>query len=141
MQQFALLQQPKRVLEIGIFTGTATVSLGSCIHGLNLDLMLVCPQLALALVSSVQTIVGLDIEPFLEKFARPFWERAGVSNKIQTVVAPATDTLQRMKKDGMEPFDLVFIDADKPSYGDYVKLLFELDLVSEKGVVLAVSGA
>lgn len=68
-----------------------------------------------------------------------YWKRAGVSDKIQTLIAPATDSIRQLKSEGHPAFDLVFIDADKPSYKEYVSLLLELDLLTSEGIILAVS--
>lgn len=118
LQNFALMAKPARVLEIGVFTGTAT--------------------LALALLPTVKQIVALDVEPYLKGFCEPFWASAGVSDKIDFKIALALETLATMSKSGCEPFDLVFIDADKPSYRAYVQALLDLGLLSEDGVILAV---
>ncbi|GAA5857746.1 hypothetical protein JCM8547_005968 [Rhodosporidiobolus lusitaniae] len=117
LQHFALMQKPKRVLEIGVFTGTAT--------------------LALALIPSVKRVTALDIEPYLKSFAEPFWERAGVASKIDYLVAPALESLHKLAKEGDEGYDLVFIDADKPGYQGYVEKLLETGLLKEDGVILA----
>ncbi|KAL7339709.1 O-methyltransferase-domain-containing protein [Rhodotorula toruloides] len=116
LQNFALMQGAKTVLEIGVFTGTAT--------------------LALALLPSVTQVVALDIEPFLESFNTPYWTRAGVSSKIDLRIAPALESLAKLKQEGHEGFDLVFIDADKPSYRTYVEQVLELGLLKENGVIL-----
>ncbi|BGP32657.1 hypothetical protein JCM10296v2_004438 [Rhodotorula toruloides] len=118
LQNFALMQQAKTVLEIGVFTGTAT--------------------LALALLPSVTQVIALDIEPFLKSFNAPYWTRAGVSSKIDFRIAPALQSLATLKQEDREGFDLVFIDADKPSYRAYVEQVLELGLLKEIGVILAV---
>ncbi|KAK4054209.1 hypothetical protein OIV83_001235 [Microbotryomycetes sp. JL201] len=117
LQQIGLMLRPKNVLEIGVFTGTAT--------------------LAVALLPSVEKVIGLDIEPFLEEFDRPYWRRAGVSDKIQTMIGPATDSLMTLKTNKHAKFDLIFIDADKPSYQTYVSSILEHDLLAIDGVILA----
>jgi caffeoyl-CoA O-methyltransferase len=49
--------------------------------------------------------------------AREFWERAGVSDRIDLVVAPAADTLRALPTGAT--LDLAFIDADKTGYLTY----------------------
>ena len=66
-----------------------------------------------------------------------YWKRAGVSDKIETRIGTAVDSLRKLKADGAKPFDLVFIDADKPSYTSYVSLILELDLLAKNGIILA----
>ncbi|KAK4054670.1 hypothetical protein OIO90_003482 [Microbotryomycetes sp. JL221] len=118
LQQIALMHKSKRVLEIGVFTGTAT--------------------LALALIPSVEQIIGLDIEPFLETFNRPYWQQAGVSLKIQTFMSePASKSLNQLYENKIEPFDLIFIDADKPNYQNYVEQILNLGLLSQDGIIVA----
>ncbi|GAA5837848.1 hypothetical protein JCM11251_004676 [Rhodosporidiobolus azoricus] len=117
LQNLALLAKSTSVLEIGVFTGTATLALG--------------------LVPTVKHITALDIEPYLEEFVSPYWTRAGVADKINFVAAPALETLKKLKQEGHEGFDLVFIDADKPSYETYVKAILDLGLLQGDGVILA----
>jgi len=110
--------KPTSILEIGVFTGTAT--------------------LALALLPSVQHITALDIEPSLSTFVKPSWERAGVSSKIDFRIAPALDSLKQLTTEGHSGFDMVFIDADKPGYRGYVEQVLQGGLLKEGGVILAV---
>ncbi|GAA5876258.1 hypothetical protein JCM16303_007073 [Sporobolomyces ruberrimus] len=117
LQQLALMLRPTSVLEIGVFTGTAT--------------------LALALLPSVKHITALDIEPYLTSFTEPFWTRAGVASKIDFRISPALESLERLIQEGHEGFDMVFIDADKPGYESYVRKVLEGGLLKEAGVILA----
>ncbi|KAM0748402.1 S-adenosyl-L-methionine-dependent methyltransferase [Meredithblackwellia eburnea MCA 4105] len=117
LQQIALDLKATTALEIGLFTGTTTLALG--------------------LLPDIKKVVALDIEPFLETFDRPYWERAGVSEKIVTRFGPAAESLKKLKAEGHAPFDVAFIDADKPSYETYVRLLLDLELLSPGGVILA----
>jgi len=110
--------KPKSILEIGVFTGTAT--------------------LALALLPSVEHITALDIEPFLAEFVKPAWDTAGVSSKIDFRIAPALDSLKQLTAESHPGFDTVFIDADKPGYRGYVEQVLQGGLLKEGGVILAV---
>lgn len=84
-------------------------------------------------------IVALEIEPYLEKFAAPYYKQAGVEKKIDFRVGSALKTLDTLEKDG-ESFDMVFIDADKDAYYKYYdKLMSSPTLLAEGGVILAVS--
>ena len=60
-------------------------------------------QLALALLPSVEKVVGLEIEQFLEDFDRPFWEQAGVSDKIETKIGLAVESLKELEAVRTEP--------------------------------------
>ena len=45
--------------------------------------------------------------------------RAGLSNMVDLRVGPALETLPKLEAEGLGPFDLIFIDADKQSYPEY----------------------
>lgn len=61
------------------------------------------PQLALGLVPTVDKVVGLEIESFLEEFDRPFWDQAGVGHKIEVKIGPALDSLRELESVRTEP--------------------------------------
>ena len=102
-----------RAIEVGTFTGYSALCIA---RGLPKDGQLICCD-----VSDEWTSVGV-----------PFWEKAGVRNRIDLRIAPALETLQGIKED--DSFDLAFIDADKPSYQAYVEEL--LRLVRPGGLIL-----
>ena len=58
---------------------------------------------------------------------------AGMSDKIEVLEGPAADTLQRLIDEGCEPFDFVFIDADKGNNPRYLELCLQL---SRPGTVI-----
>jgi predicted O-methyltransferase YrrM len=64
-------------------------------------------------------LVTLEADPKHAEIARSNIARAGVSHLVDVRVGPAIDTLPRLEKDGVAPFDLIFIDADKPSTPEY----------------------
>lgn len=59
------------------------------------------------------TVVSFELEPRHAEVAQASLDEAGVGDKVEIRVGPAIDNLHTL--DGDEPFDLVFIDADKPS--------------------------
>lgn len=83
------LLRPKRVLEIGMFTGTGTTMFAAS--------------------KSVQRVVTLENEAFLEAWCQPFWKKAGegVYEKIDVRIGPAKDSLEKIADDHEEPFDMV----------------------------------
>lgn len=88
----------RRAVEVGTFTGYSALCIA---RGLPDDGHLLCCD-----VSEEWTSVG-----------RPYWEKAGVDDRIDLVIAPAVETLRALPDD--EYLDLGFIDADKPGYPDY----------------------
>ena len=87
----------KRILEIGTFTGYSSTAM------------------ALALPED-GTITCLDVSEEWTDIAREAWADAGVADKVDLRLAPASETLPTLADDS---FDLAFIDADKPGYDDY----------------------
>ncbi|MDM7831096.1 O-methyltransferase [Cellulomonas edaphi] len=80
-------------------------------------------------------LVTLEIDPAHAAVARDSLEQAGVGDVVEVVVGPAADTLDRLIGDGTEPFDLVFIDADKESLARYTEQSLAL---SRPGTVIVV---
>ena len=97
------LMGAKRCLEIGTYTGYSALAVALA---LPRDGRIVCCD-----VSEEWTAVG-----------RPFRKKAGVEKKIDLRIAPALETLKRLKG----PFDFVFIDADKENYLAYYERCLEL---------------
>ena len=73
-----------------------------------------------------------DVSEEWTSIAKPYWEKAGVADKIELRIAPAIETLESLPAD--ESWDAAFIDADKPSYPAY----FEANLprLRRNGVIL-----
>jgi len=62
-------------------------------------------------------LVTLELDPHHAKVARANLERAGVADRVEVVVGPAIESLRGLPGD--QPFDVVFIDADKPGNPAY----------------------
>jgi caffeoyl-CoA O-methyltransferase len=92
------LMGARRLVEVGTFTGYSALCLA---RGLPDDGNLLCCD-----VSEVWTAI-----------ARRHWQKCGVADKIDLVIAPAIETLRALPRDAQ--LDLAFIDADKTSYIDY----------------------
>lgn len=99
----------RKAIEVGTFTGYSALSIA---RGLPDDGLLICCD-----VSEEWTSIG-----------RPYWEKAGVADKIDLRLAPAIETLTTLVRDPAQEnaFDLAFIDAVKTEYQDYLELLHEL---------------
>lgn len=66
-------------------------------------------------------LITLEAEPRHAEVARANLARAGLANVAEVRVGPAQQTLPQMHAAGEGPFDLIFIDADKPGYPDYLR--------------------
>jgi predicted O-methyltransferase YrrM len=72
------------------------------------------------------SLVSLEISEEHAAVARGNLRRAGLDNKVEVRVAPALETLAQLKAEGADPFDLVFIDADKRNAPEYFSRSVEL---------------
>lgn len=66
-------------------------------------------------------LITLEYSPHNAEVARANFVRTGVADKIEVIVGAALDTLPQLETRGEAPFDLVFIDADKPSNVGYLR--------------------
>lgn len=96
----ARIQGAKRILEIGTLGGYSTI------------------WLARALPPD-GTLVTLEVDAQHAEVASANLTRAGLRSLIDLRVGPALDSLSQLHREGAEPFDLVFIDADKPNNPAY----------------------
>ena len=71
-------------------------------------------------------LVTLELNPDYARVARESIERAGLSERVEVRVGPALDSLLALRDEGVEPFDLIFIDADKQSTPEYFEQALEL---------------
>ncbi|MBY0395956.1 MAG: O-methyltransferase, partial [Thermoleophilia bacterium] len=79
-------------------------------------------------------IVTIECAPHHAEVARGNLRRAGVEARVDLRVGPALDMLPVIAAEGLGPFDLVFIDADKPNNPAYLD--WALRLVRRGGVIL-----
>ncbi|HUG48046.1 MAG TPA: O-methyltransferase [Candidatus Limnocylindria bacterium] len=106
----------RRVLEIGTLAGYSTI------------------WLARALPADGR-LVTLEIDQRHAEVARANLQRAGLGDLSEIIVGPALESLPGLAEKESEPFDLVFIDADKESYPDYLE--WALGLCRSGGLILA----
>ena len=113
----AAAMQARRILEIGTLGGFSTI------------------WLARAAGPSGQ-VVTLEYEPKHAEVARANLDKAGVGERVEVIVGAALDTLPQLAtRPAREPFDLVFIDADKENNVGYVQWAVDL---SEAGSIIVV---
>ncbi len=111
LSMLSKLIAPQRILEIGTFTGYATLCLA---EGLQPDGIL----------------YTLDINTELEDMVRKSFAQSSYDKQIQYILGDATTTINTLN----EVFDLVFIDADKKNNGTYYDLIF--DRVRPGGLII-----
>jgi predicted O-methyltransferase YrrM len=80
-------------------------------------------------------LVTLELEPAYAEVAAANIARAGLSELVEHRVGPALETMRSLAAEGAGPFDLIFIDADKPTTPDYFMAALEL---SRPGGVIVV---
>lgn len=74
-------------------------------------------------------LVTLEIDPKAAQCARANFARAGFENRIELRLGPALDSLEKLVEEKATPFDLIFIDADKPTYPEYLSWSLKLSRV------------
>jgi predicted O-methyltransferase YrrM len=95
-------------LEVGTFTGYSSLAVALAMPA---DARLVC----------------CDLSEEWTAVARRYWREAGVEERIDLRLAPALETLARLRDEGgRDRFDLAFIDADKENYPGYYDAVVEL---------------
>lgn len=99
---FAAAVGARSAIEVGTFTGYSSLCLA---RGLGPEGRLIC----------------CDVSEEWTALAREAWTRAGVADRVDLRIAPATDTIAALPEDSQ--FDLAFIDADKPGYWGYFDAL------------------
>jgi len=80
-------------------------------------------------------LVTLELSPAHAAVARDNIDRAGLSDRVDLRIGPAADSMRRLIDDRHEPFDFIFIDADKTGYPEY--LSFALGLSRHGTVIVA----
>jgi caffeoyl-CoA O-methyltransferase len=106
------LSGAKRILELGTFTGYSSIAMATALP----------PD---------GRIITCDVDPDATAIARRYMDESGYGDKIEIRLGPALETISTLEG----PFDLVFIDADKPNYAAYFEAV--LPLLAEDGLVIA----
>jgi caffeoyl-CoA O-methyltransferase len=103
-----------QILEIGSFTGYSALAMASALP-------------------SDGTLIALDRSEEWTAIAKRYWERAGLSDRIELRIGDAAESLAALPE---EPtFDLVFVDADKTGYPEYLELV--VPRMNQGGVLVA----
>ncbi len=97
----------RTILEIGTLGGYSTI------------------WLARALASGGR-LITLEANPVFAEVARANIARAGLAARVELRLGPALETLPQIAAEGLGPFDLVFVDADKENNSDYFRWALNL---------------
>lgn len=103
----AKLAGARRILEIGSLAGYSTICLGRALPAGG-------------------RLISLELIDKHAEVTRHHLALAGLSDRAEVVVGPAGESLAALVADGAEPFDMVFIDADKISYPVYLEWALQL---------------
>ncbi|GAB2929657.1 class I SAM-dependent methyltransferase [Rhodococcus aerolatus] len=109
------LCRARRVLDVGMFTGYSALAMAEALPDDG-------------------EVVACEVDAHVAAIAQECFDAAPDGGKITVRVAPALDTLDTLAAAG-ERFDLVFVDADKAGYADYLDRVLTGDLLAEHGVV------
>jgi len=102
LQLLVQIKGAKRILEIGTLGAYSTIWMA---RGL----------------SEGGRIITLELSPHHAEVAKKNIARAGLEQTIEVRTGDALEQLAQMEKEGVEPFDLIFIDADKPNNPNYLR--------------------
>lgn len=105
----------RRVLELGLFTGYSALAMAEAL-----------PEDGV--------LVACEIDADVAAFARASFAASPAGARITVEVGPADATLERLAAAG-DPFDLVFVDADKGGYADYLDALLDGNLLASHALV------
>jgi caffeoyl-CoA O-methyltransferase len=103
----AKLVNAKRILELGTLAGYSTI------------------WMARALPAGGR-LISLEFDPKHAAVAQKNIERAGLGDMVEIRIGKAIDLLPVLKEEGAGPFDMIFIDADKPPYKEYFEWALKL---------------
>jgi caffeoyl-CoA O-methyltransferase len=112
LETLVWLSGARRILELGCFTGYSALSMA-------------------AALPAGGSIVTCELDPGRAATARRHFDESPWGDRIDVRVGPALDTIAAL--DG--PFDLIFIDADKPNYLNYYEAV--LPLLADHGLMIA----
>lgn len=107
LHMLALLCNAKKILEVGTLAGYSTI------------------WMARALPEDGK-LISMEYDPKHARVAQKNIERAGLASKVEIRVGKGLDLLPELIAEKAEPFDMIFIDADKLPYAEYFQLALKL---------------
>ncbi len=115
LAMLAYAVRARRVLDVGMFTGYSALALAEALPDDG-------------------TVVACEIDPALARFARRSFDTSSSGVKVDIRVGPAGQTLSALADAG-DRFDLVFVDADKGGYLQYVDTVLDRGLLAPHGLI------
>ncbi|WP_200938753.1 O-methyltransferase [Modestobacter sp. Leaf380] len=109
------MTRARRVLEIGMFTGYSALAMAEALPADG-------------------EVVACELDADVAAFAQECFAESSAGARIDVRVGPAGETLTALAAEG-QVFDVVFIDADKAGYGDYLATLLDGHLLAPGGLV------
>jgi len=115
VKMMTFMKSPKRVLEVGMFAGYGAAAI-------------------MEALPDDGSLTSLDLDPFLKSWVEEVTSTFPEGKKLSIKVGPALDSITTLP--ASEKFDLVFIDANKAEYKDYVETLLERGLLTEDAMLI-----
>ncbi len=109
----------RHVLEVGMFTGYSALAMAEALREAGRE---------------GGRVVACELDPFVASFAQECFAASPAGDLVDVRVGPASDTLHALAEAG-DVFDLVFVDADKAGYADYLTTLLDRDLLAPDALV------
>lgn len=109
------LTRARRVLDVGMFTGYSALAMAEALPDGG-------------------DVVACELDPYVAEFAQACFDESPGGEKVSVRVGPARSTLEELAAAG-ERFDLVFVDADKGGYTDYVSTVMDTGLLAADGLI------
>ena len=116
LNMLATIHGAKRILEVGTLGGYSTICLARALP----------PE---------GRLITLEFSPKHAAVAQSNVSNAGLSEIVEIRIGPAADSLAHLHQEGQAPFDMIFIDADKPNNPTYLEWALKL---SRKGTVILI---
>ncbi|ESP05056.1 hypothetical protein LOTGIDRAFT_230087 [Lottia gigantea] len=117
LQFIISMVKAKRVLELGMFTGYTALGMAEALP-------------------SDGVLHTIEIEKYIEEMAKGFFERSPHGKKIHVHIGEAREILSKLGDEGQK-FDVIFLDADKQSYRNYIDTILDKNMLASNGILLA----
>jgi len=115
LKMFVYMARAKNILDIGMFTGYSALAMAEALPADG-------------------RLVACEVDEYVANFAQTLFQNSPHGNKIHVELGSALKTLDKLADKG-EPFDFVFIDADKKEYVQYYQTLLDSNLLSPQGFI------